>query len=479
MYLMKTKPITYLKEVCASNDITKTKIVFDSKRNIIEEESYSIHESTQDGKWYNCHIDRSNYFSAFDYSNEPNHVEFKYVIIYKGFVLKFKLINGKKVKAKYSSLVSLYNFPSNDTVITKLLTPFLQEELIYSSKDGNDIVKDSECFFNVPRSIPLSFIYSNYHNNLIFKYDHETNLLFYRFQYSTRIDTSIKNNIIRPSDKKDFYEKRLALEQNYFPDQIDSDYCGIYHPISKWMYISVKEPSKIENTSCYNMLGINKPYDVLSYDFFAKNSGIPTIQNKYLFFDTETTGLYKSGAPNPYIVQLAWAVYDYNGDLVYDKSLIIKPEDFVIPLEAERVHRISNEQAQSEGIDIKLVLYEFLEDLMGLRYIVAHNIEYDIKIINDEIDRNNLESQGFYHKDFGDVEAPYNSLSYKKQICTMKSTIDYCKIEGYNGYKYPSLSELYHFLFHKKIVNAHDALVDIKATAKCFFELKRRGVIQI
>lgn len=477
MHLMKTKPFTYLKEVYASSDITKTKLVFDSKGNIIEEESYSIHECTNDGEWKNCYLDKDNYFSAFDFINKPNQYEFKYIIIYKGFVLKFKIIKGKKVKAKYSSVVNLYDFALNDIVINELLNPYLLEELVISNKEG-EIVKDYDCFFNVPRSIPLSFINSKYHNNIIFKYDHETNLLFYRFQYSKRFDESLKNNIIKPSDKKEFFEDRLAFEQQYFPDELDSDYCGLYYPISNWMSISVKEPSENVVKNYHKMLGVNKPHDILSYDFFAKNTGIPTIQAKYLFFDTETTGLYKPDGPSPYLVQLAWAVYDHNGDIDYDKSRIIKPDDFVIPYEAEKVHRISNKRAQSEGIDIKLVLYEFLEDIMALKYIVAHNIEYDVRIINNEIDRNKLEDQGFYHKEMGDIEPPFNSLPYKEQICTMKSTIDYCKIEGNKGYKYPSLSELYHILFHEEIINAHDALVDLKATARCFFELKRKGMIQ-
>ena len=45
-------------------------------------------------------------------------------------------------------------------------------------------------------------------------------------------------------------------------------------------------------------------------------------------------------------------------------------------------------------------------------------------------------------------------------------------------YRWPKLAELYRILFTKEIPNAHDAASDVQATLKCFFELKKRGVIK-
>ncbi len=70
-----------------------------------------------------------------------------------------------------------------------------------------------------------------------------------------------------------------------------------------------------------------------------------------------------------------------------------------------------------------------------------------------------------------------NSFIFLKQICTMKTSTNYCKLPGKYGYKYPTLTELYMKLFGKELKDAHDALVDINATAECFWELKRLGVI--
>lgn len=63
----------------------------------------------------------------------------------------------------------------------------------------------------------------------------------------------------------------------------------------------------------------------------------------------------------------------------------------------------------------------------------------------------------------------------------MKATVDVCKIESNMAdrkYKYPSLKELYNYLFHKDFDNMHNSLYDVRATAECFWELSQRGIIK-
>ena len=69
-----------------------------------------------------------------------------------------------------------------------------------------------------------------------------------------------------------------------------------------------------------------------------------------------------------------------------------------------------------------------------------------------------------------------NILDSKDFLCTMKSTIEFCKINGFNDYKWPKLQELYYKLF-KDTFDEHNALEDIRATSKCFWELKSRNII--
>ncbi len=72
------------------------------------------------------------------------------------------------------------------------------------------------------------------------------------------------------------------------------------------------------------------------------------------------------------------------------------------------------------------------------------------------------------------VQSDFNR---KKKLCTMKSSTDYCRLPGPYGYKWPKLSELHIKLFGENFEEAHDASVDINATEKCFWEMRKKGII--
>ena len=60
----------------------------------------------------------------------------------------------------------------------------------------------------------------------------------------------------------------------------------------------------------------------------------------------------------------------------------------------------------------------------------------------------------------------------------MKSSTNFCRIPGNYGFKWPKLSDLHIKLFGKDFDEAHNALADIRATADCFWELKRLKIIK-
>jgi DNA polymerase-3 subunit epsilon len=188
----------------------------------------------------------------------------------------------------------------------------------------------------------------------------------------------------------------------------------------------------------------------------------------YLFFDTETTGLPKNWkAPVtdlnnwPRLVQLAYLLFDSSGNKISGGDYIIKPYGFIIPPDSSRIHGITNERAINEGQQLMKVLQEFNSFIVRANYIVAHNISFDEKIIGSEFLRNGMP----------------NSIESKNKICTMEKTTNFCAIDGPYGYKWPKLSELHYKLFNTGFDEAHNAAVDIQATAKCFWELKRIGSI--
>ena len=60
----------------------------------------------------------------------------------------------------------------------------------------------------------------------------------------------------------------------------------------------------------------------------------------------------------------------------------------------------------------------------------------------------------------------------------MATTTEFCQLPGrYKNYKWPKLEELHRILFKEEFDGAHDAMGDVKAMVRCFFELDRLGVI--
>jgi DNA polymerase III subunit epsilon len=188
----------------------------------------------------------------------------------------------------------------------------------------------------------------------------------------------------------------------------------------------------------------------------------------YLFFDTETTGLPRNWrAPVtdlnnwPRMVQIAWILSDNMGNRIEAGDSIIKPENFVIPLITSRLHGISTERALREGKDLREVLMKFVELVDEAEFIVAHNVSFDEKILGAELLRKSILSNFFK----------------KRKLCTMQASTNYCRIPGSYGYKWPKLSELHIRLFGADFDEAHNASVDINATEKCFWEMRKRGLI--
>lgn len=189
----------------------------------------------------------------------------------------------------------------------------------------------------------------------------------------------------------------------------------------------------------------------------------------YLFFDTETTGLPQNyNAPIddlnnwPRLVQLAWSVYNENGEKIDSSSFIIKPEGFEIPEQASNVHGITTDKALTEGNLLQDVLNKFSQALEKAKIIIAHNMSFDEKIMGAEFLRT-----GIRHSLFDTI-----------RVCTKEESTNYCQIPGNYGYKWPRLSELHIKLFGEDFEGAHDALTDVEACARCFFELAKRGVIK-
>ncbi|HIO58784.1 MAG TPA: DNA polymerase III subunit alpha [Flavobacteriales bacterium] len=192
----------------------------------------------------------------------------------------------------------------------------------------------------------------------------------------------------------------------------------------------------------------------------------------FLIYDTETTGLPKNWkAPLtdsenwPRLVQLAWQLHDAQGKLISRGNRIVKPEGFTIPFQSAKIHGINTERAESEGVILSEVIEEFNKDLERATYVMGHNIEFDINIVGAELHR---------------LGQSFEVLTGKGSIDSKDEATEFCAIPGGRGgkFKWPTLTELYTKLFNTGFGDAHDAAYDVDATARCFFELCKRGVIK-
>lgn len=190
----------------------------------------------------------------------------------------------------------------------------------------------------------------------------------------------------------------------------------------------------------------------------------------YLIFDTETTGLPKRwDAPVtdtdnwPRCIQIAWQLHDAMGNLIEHQDYLVQPDGFTVPFDAEKIHGISTELAQQEGVPLAEVAEKFAEALSKTKFVVGQNVGFDLNIMGAEFHRLEMHN-------------PLPQLPVL-DTCT-ETTAQLCQIPGGRGgkFKLPTLTELHEFLFNEPFAEAHNATADVEATTRCFLELVRRNI---
>ncbi len=190
----------------------------------------------------------------------------------------------------------------------------------------------------------------------------------------------------------------------------------------------------------------------------------------YLIFDTETTGLPKKWAAPisdtdnwPRCIQIAWQLHDEMGNLIEHQDYLVQPEGFNIPYDAERIHGISTELAQQQGVSLQEVLEKFNIALSKTKFIVGQNVGFDVNIMGCE----------FYRLG---IDSPMTQMPVL-DTCT-EVTASLLKFPGGRGgkFKFPTLTELHQYLFNQPFAEAHNATADVEATTRCFLELIRTEI---
>ena len=190
--------------------------------------------------------------------------------------------------------------------------------------------------------------------------------------------------------------------------------------------------------------------------------------NDRFFYDTETTGFPLWSQPSddirqPHLVQLAWIIGDKEG------SRIIKPEGWTIPDEVAKIHGITTERALDEGLPLRVVIDEFVEDVVrkdSFLHRVAHNESFDSRIMRIALKRAR--------------DSLSNDWVNGASECTMAMSVSLCKIPPTPkmraakrfGFKSPNLREAYKHFTGLELDGAHDAINDVRACRAVYLAIK-------
>ncbi len=117
------------------------------------------------------------------------------------------------------------------------------------------------------------------------------------------------------------------------------------------------------------------------------------------------------------MVQLAWQLHDGQGQLLEVYNMLVRPDGFTIPYNAEQVHRISTQKALDEGMPLDFVLERFSSALEQCQYIAGHNLLFDVRVVEAECIRRGTPC----------------SLSSKSLLDTKEWSTQFCALPGGKG----------------------------------------------
>lgn len=187
-----------------------------------------------------------------------------------------------------------------------------------------------------------------------------------------------------------------------------------------------------------------------------------------LIFDTETTGfprrsLSKDSYLQPHLVELSLLLA--RGEEVVDSLSTIVSCPVEIPQAASRVHGVTKAKTIEKGISSSDVLGIFHTFLQKADRLVAHNIKFDLFIMEILYARERLSP---------------TMMNSVQRVCTMLSASkEMSKPEAEGGFgqsKWPKLQEAYQrFVSEEGFEGAHRAEADTIACHKVLVALEKKG----
>lgn len=176
---------------------------------------------------------------------------------------------------------------------------------------------------------------------------------------------------------------------------------------------------------------------------------------KYLVIDTETSGLSNFSLPaedpsQPHLAELVMSPCDENFEPIMDaEQFLVKPDGWSMSDGAIHVTGLTDAKLYAEGVPVRHVLDRYAYWLDRGVIVVAHNAQFDAKVMRGELRRAGMDDR----------------FMLTKTICTMRAMTDICQLPPKGnrpGYKWPTLTEAYQFVTKAKRVGlAHTARHDV------------------
>lgn len=157
----------------------------------------------------------------------------------------------------------------------------------------------------------------------------------------------------------------------------------------------------------------------------------------FLCFDTETVDLISNSESTGYppVVTISYALLTEEGRAICKQCEIIK-SPFPISKEAVAIHGITEEMRRERGREFSDVIEDFRHALSLCKIVVAHNLEFHKKTIDNTINLCNL---------------PILEWESKATFCTMEKGERYLQVlEDDYSLVHPSLRRLYSKLFYDR-----------------------------
>lgn len=235
-------------------------------------------------------------------------------------------------------------------------------------------------------------------------------------------------------------DDRNGVRENYNPNFEDNDKIKLFrkNDLNSLLFCSKNaEPDSDSECDIDDYYNPNEIY--VNLDKNIKKTG-------YMVLDLENNTV------NSDIIQIAYIIYDDNHKEIKQVNSYISHR--FVDQRAREITKITNNILRTNGKKFGDVMKELLIDLNSVNFLCGHHIHTDVAKIKSNLDK--------YH-----IYTSYDIMNNIEQKDTRKL---YSEIGG----KQVTLSVMYYELFNKKMIDAHDALVDVIHTGKCYVELLKR-----